>query len=194
MARVISSWFLDLRRRGGGFCGGSDDARRCRELFFKYNAGIPVRFRPLAKNSRETRDNNSSSSSSLPFGIQIALLHWRRGRRRCGRFTLRARRGATAEWTSPLVHFWKNEKCCESWPSFATFITPVYVPAINSIILRLAPQAVIPISHRSFSVSEGKVAMSTSWDVNRPGKQKNKQADKLDCVRDTYMLVRFVVQ
>lgn len=64
-------------------------------------------------------------------------------------------------------------------------VQPVYVPAINSIILRLAPQAVIPISHRSFSVSEGKVAMSTSWDVNRPGKQKtsgmyNEQANKLD--------------
>lgn len=38
----------------------------------------------------------------------------------------------------------------------------VHIPDINSIILRLAPQAVIPISQRSFSVKEGNVAMSTS--------------------------------
>ena len=38
----------------------------------------------------------------------------------------------------------------------------LFISAINNIILRLAPQAVIPISHRSFSVRDGNVAMSTS--------------------------------
>ena len=38
----------------------------------------------------------------------------------------------------------------------------LFISAINSIILRLAPQAFIPISQRSLSVSEGNVAMSTS--------------------------------
>lgn len=51
-----------------------------------------------------------------------------------------------------------------------------YVPDINSIILRLAPQAVIPISQRSFSVREGNVAMSTSWDVNKPSDEKKKKS------------------
>jgi len=53
-----------------------------------------------------------------------------------------------------------------------------YVPDINSIILRLAPQAVIPISQRSFSVREGNVAMSTSWDVNRPSEWKERKTKR----------------
>jgi hypothetical protein len=54
----------------------------------------------------------------------------------------------------------------------------VYVPDINSIILRLAPQAVIPISQRSFSVREGNVAMSISLDVNKPSGKKEKRKKK----------------
>lgn len=46
-------------------------------------------------------------SSLLPFGIQIAFLHRRRGRRR-GRFAFRTRSSATTEWTSTFVHFWKR--------------------------------------------------------------------------------------
>jgi len=54
----------------------------------------------------------------------------------------------------------------------------IYVPDINSIILRLAPQAVIPISQRSFSVREGNVAMSISLDVNKPSEEEREKKEK----------------